>query len=545
MSVPPFATRRRRLLPLAAAVVAAVALVAAACGGGSGDAGGPASFVPSGSPFYVDFSADLSSSQWQQADELLQRFPSAPAGGVDALVQDAFQEQGLDFEAQIQPILGERGALAALATPTVSADPDALSSGSVNNAVDEASGLAVFELAEDQEDAAVTLLTSEGDYRQAGERGGITYYSSGSDDFAAVDSDALVLADTEETLLSALEAKGEGGDATLAGSDKFDSAMGQLPEDALARAYLDFEPLLGQASDAGDNLGLGESLQQIQNAALGATATAEADGLSVKGVLVGFPEVGSQTAFSPGEPYSAPANAVAYFRFFDLSAAVSQAVTELRQNAEGDTAQQIDALSTQLPAVLGVTLDQLGALVDGQIELVITPGRAGVPGLGLVATVTDAAAAEETLDRLRVTGTQALAGQLGGGQGLEWRPVTLANGVRGWQLPVSDDFDLVYAVDGDRVIVASSPLTARTLQAPATSLAENEAFQTATQGIPSEVTSLFWLDTASTILVAQGADAIPPDQREALRNLRTTQGLAFWTTGGEEPTFDVFVPFAD
>ncbi len=79
MSVPPFAARRRRLLPLAAAVVAAVALVAAACGGGSGDAGGPASFVPSGSPFYADFSADL------RGDYLLRVSAIDPHGGTGSL----------------------------------------------------------------------------------------------------------------------------------------------------------------------------------------------------------------------------------------------------------------------------------------------------------------------------------------------------------------------------------------------------------------------------------------------------------------------------
>ncbi len=535
----PSKLRRARLLPLLAALAAAVALVAAACGGGS-SGGGAASFLPAGTPFYVDFTTDLSSAQAQQADELLQRFPAAPAGGIEAVLEDAFEDQGLNFETQIRPLLGERAAIGVPAAPSVSADGGTLDA----DAVGDTQAILVFELAEGQEEATAQLLVTEGDFREAGERGGITYYRNDSGNFVAVGDGALVVAGDEETLLVSLDARES--DETLAASDKFDDVMSKLPEEALARTFVDFAPFLSQVAEAGDNLGVGNNLQQLQEAALGATATAEADGLSFKGVLVGFPDVASTgTAFSTTGPINAPANTVFYLRFANLSATVAQVVEQVRQNAEGDAAQQIDALTTQLPALLGVTLEQLDALFDGQIEIVVTPGRAGVPGLGLVATVTDGEAAQATLDTLRTTGTQTVGSQLfSGAEVPEWRPVPLANGVRGWRLEINDDFSIVYAVDGNRVIIASSPLTARTLQAPASSLADSEAFKTATQGIPDQVTLLAWLNTDSAILVAQGADAIPPDQREALRNLRTIEGLAAWTTGGDDPTFEVFVPIA-
>ena len=96
---------RRALLLVAAGLLAA----AAGCGGsetqsGSG-AGEVAGIVPASAPLLLAFETDPESEQWQQAEELLSRFP-----GKQRLldeVRKGLAEEGVDVENDLVPALGD------------------------------------------------------------------------------------------------------------------------------------------------------------------------------------------------------------------------------------------------------------------------------------------------------------------------------------------------------------------------------------------------------------------------------------------------------
>ena len=113
--------RRRRSVVLVTAAVAGTALAVSGCGGGgnasdSGAAAGEvASWVPAGSPLYLEASTDFDGPQWAQVDALAKLFPAYPK--LRTMIDDALKSDDVDFETQIKPLLGAHAAVAGLALP--------------------------------------------------------------------------------------------------------------------------------------------------------------------------------------------------------------------------------------------------------------------------------------------------------------------------------------------------------------------------------------------------------------------------------------------
>lgn len=104
-------TMRRMLLLLAVG-----ALTVAGCGGSETTAGSSAAeiagIVPASAPLLLAFETDPESEQWQQADELLSRFP-----GKQRLldeVRKGLAEEDVDLDAELVPALGDETYLAVL-----------------------------------------------------------------------------------------------------------------------------------------------------------------------------------------------------------------------------------------------------------------------------------------------------------------------------------------------------------------------------------------------------------------------------------------------
>lgn len=102
----------RRALLLAAVVL----LAAAGCGGSdtssSSGAGEVAAIVPASAPLLIALETDRESEQWQQAEELLNRFP-----GKQRLldeVRKGLAEEDVDLDADLLPALGDETYLAVL-----------------------------------------------------------------------------------------------------------------------------------------------------------------------------------------------------------------------------------------------------------------------------------------------------------------------------------------------------------------------------------------------------------------------------------------------
>lgn len=534
--------RRGKAVALVGAALAGSALAVAGCGG-DGDsgstAGAVASYVPSSSPLYFEVSTDLDGPQWTQVEELAKLFPGYPS--FQRMIDEGLQSDEVDFETEVKPLLGERAAIAGLALPDAAEVQGTLTSPSPEGAAeaaDDAEFVAVIEIADGQEDAVKALLTKSGSTRQ-GEHNGVEYYGDPAEDtVVAVDEGAAIISDTQEQVFTALDAHEAGGDRTLAGTDKFNDALGKLPADVFGQAYIDIGAFVQQAGAASPQLsqvGVGD----YQNAVMAASISAEPEGGRLKGVVVGAPDVGA-SEFSPTLTDRVPADALAYLGFHDLSGTLANVFGQIQDSLGEDERQQIDALKAQLPQMLGVSLEDLSALAAGE-QAVVVSASGKTPGAAIAMQVEDGAQASATLDKLRVGVPQLIKTFSPDTTLPAWQQVPLAGGVEGWRLPLSPEAGVVYGVDGDLAVVATSVKAAGAVLAPVAPLSGAAAFQQATNGMPERVTSLFWLNLEEGVAALQRAGAFADAPPETLANLRPFKSVAAWTTAGDMPTFEVFV----
>ena len=398
--------------------------------------------------------------------------------------------------------------------------------------------VAVVDVADGKSQQVKDLLVREGAV-SGGEHDGAEYFTSkDADGVVAVNDEALVFSDTKQQVFAALDAHQAGGDQTLAGTDKFTSALAKLPSDVFGQAYLDLGAFVQEAGKAAgpqaDQLGLAD----LRNAVMAASIAAEPEGARLKGVIMGAPN-DVATEFSPTLTETVPADALAYVGFSNLSGTLTQVFQQVQGSLGDEQKRQLEGLSGQLPQLLGVSLDDLSALAEKEHALVVTPGA--TPGAALALQVDDGAKAQETLDKLRV-GIPSLVKTFQPDATIpKWQPVPLAGGVQGWRLPLSPKAGVVYGVDGDLAIVGTSVRAVTSVQRPVASLSESAAFQEGTAGMPDEVTSVFWLNLQEGLGALRKAGALKDATPATLANLRPLKSLAAWTTAGDVPGFEVFV----
>jgi hypothetical protein len=537
--------RRRRTAVLATAALAGSALALSGCGGGSSSATGSspgevASYVPSGAPVYLEATTDLDGPQWTQVDALAKLFPAYPK--LRTMIDDSLKSDTVDFEKDVKPLLGAHAAIAGLSLPDTAAIQGSLTDttgAGATKAAQDMPFVGVVEIADGKRKDVEALILKSG-AKADGTHDGADVYTE-SDSVAAVDDNAIVVADTKAELFKALDAHQAGGDQTLAGTSKFTDALGKLPADVFGQAYIDVGAIVQSAGTSQPQLRqLG--LADYQNAVVAASVAAEPDGARVKGVVLGAPDAG-QTEFSPTLTDKAPADAIAYVGFSDLAKSVTTILDQARAAQSGDTAQQLDALGTQLPSLLGVSLDDLKALGTGEHAIVVTNGNPK-PGAAVLLKVDDGARAQKTLDALRVAVPRLLPTFSPQTTVPAWKQVPLAAGVTGWQLPLATTGSVVYGVDGDLAIIGTSVPAVTAVQRPVSPLSDSAAFTSATSGMPDKVASLLWLNISEAVDAADKLGALKTAPAETIANLRPLKSVTAWTTGGSEPTFEVFLKIA-
>ena len=328
-------TRTGRIGLLAGAV-SALALLAG-CGGENASAGAEnaSTIAPASTQLFATVDADTGSDQWQQLQDLLDRFP-----GRDRLVE------------KLQQSLADEGV--------------------TREEIDDAFGPTVDFAALDLsgEDGVGVGLT------QTDDRAALEALLAKSDEEFVVEEleDGWFAFSDDSASIAAFETAAAKG--TLADDAQFSDAMGELPEQALAKLYVNGTGLADELEAFGSSVGqAGGTL-----VAMSAAVVAADDGASVRFWAktdggTEPPDVGELVG-------DVPSDAIA---FVDLGLGQSEAqIREALQGALGAD-EALDAFEQQL----GVSLEDVTALLRDEVLLYVRPGLL-IPEVTLVAK-TDAA----------------------------------------------------------------------------------------------------------------------------------------------------------
>src|SRR3954447_26369583 len=222
-----------RSLAVLLACLAAVTFAATGCGSDSGSsgAGKALSYIPANTPFAIQIDTDGSDGQYKALDGIINRFPGADT--IKALIKSQLTMgvKGVDFDKDIQPLLGN---------PAVVAATDATSFLSPSS---DAGFVAALQVSDK---GALDDLIKKTHAQKRGEVGGATVYQE-ADTYFGVNDDVFVVAGSRESLEQALK-RADGGDHLS--SDDFESGLSGLPKDALARVYVNVQDLLAQSEGA-------------------------------------------------------------------------------------------------------------------------------------------------------------------------------------------------------------------------------------------------------------------------------------------------------
>ena len=450
----------------------ALALVLAACGGSeeSSATGGEsaAAIAPGNATAYVAVDTDLDSDQWQQAQELLDRFPGRER--LIGLIQEELGQEDLTWEEDLDPALGPETAVVVL--------------GGENDAV-------VLTQPDDRAklDALLAQLEEDGDETLARE----------IEDWTAI-------AETEAAL-DAFERGAEAG--TLADDDTFQEAMGELPEDALVKAYAAGDELERAVTDA-----TGETTDSFTGGGRLVSLSLALEAIDEGAKVSGTTRLEGGTQLEPYEPAlldRVPDDALVVFAFRDLAQGLEQA-----RSAEG-----VAPAIAQLEQALGVSVDDLTALFAGESVVYVRTGTP-LPEVTVLLDVEDAAAGMATLDRLAAR-VESLLGATTGTADVDGVPAKYVD-VQGIRVSYAN-------LDG--VLVVTSGVTGiRDAGEDGDKITDDERFTAAREaaGMGDTTNGLLYVDLKDSVpliesLAALGDEQIPP---EVSANLAPLESFFFY-----------------
>lgn len=445
----------------ALALFGLLALLVAGCGGSTAATGsvpGSASLAPADSLAYVTLVTDEGSSQWQKADRLLSLFPGARESLVGA-VERALSDEELTWEGDVAPALGPEVVVVVLASqqPIVLTKPDS--------------------------EAKLSALLGT-----AGEQ---SVHTRVADGWTAI-------AEEQSHLAAYTEAVGRG---TLERDAGFVSSFEGLPEEALARAWVDAAALSRDVQSlvegAGSELDLGLD-------SLSAAVSTEDDGIFL-GVVFEGPEGTGTTSYEPKLFGRVPGDAVAALSFGGTQGALDRIQSSV----------DVDAISGQLEDLLGISLDGIVDALSGEGVLYVRDGGGSIPEVTLVLAPPDP---DDTYAMLEKLG--ARVADEGGGE----VSTTTEDGLAVTVIAMGD-LSLRYArLDSETVIVTTGTTAIRTFRGDDEKLVDTSAFESAATRVElgDRTRGFVYVDIDGLVPFVEGlvgADAVPSDAREILGNL--------------------------
>lgn len=352
------------MTPMRAAVALLAAFTLVTACGGSNVGAGPASsagLLKPGALVYWQTVSDPDSAQWEQAEDLLARFPDGDRW-LAQLKRD-LQDEGVTWEEDVKPALG----------PVVD--------------------VVVYDGGGGKSPAVVGLTNPEDKDKLLAL---VRKLNKRSDEPAVtrVVGDWVAISDREESIDAALK---EQGGQTLADDDTFNSALEGLPDDALSRVYVDPARAIelvrpGKERDALSLLGL-DALDFA-----GAWVKAKEDAAELAVTARGE---GTDRLFGTGQPYSSelldkvPDDAFAFLSFQGDG---------LRRQLEAIRGNSLFAKGLrELEREYGIELDEVLPLLAGEVAFYARPGLLMPEFTLLIATTNEVgtrAAVERVLRRV-------------------------------------------------------------------------------------------------------------------------------------------------
>ena len=452
----------------------ALALFLAACGGSeeTSATGGEsaAAIAPGNATAYIAIDTDLDSDQWEQAQELLDRFPGRER--LVGLIQEELGQEDLSWEEDIDPALGPETAIVVLG-----AENDVV----VLTQPDDRAKLDALLARLDEEDDQDTVVRE-------------------IDDWTAI-------AETE-AVLDSFESGADAG--TLADDDTFQEAMGELPGEALAKAYAAGDALERAVTDA-----TGEATDSFTGGGRLVSVSVALEALEEGAKLSGATRVegaGTQLeAYEPALLDRVPDDALAVFGFNNIASGFEQV-----RSAEG-----VAPAIAQLEQALGVSLDDLEDLFNGEALIYLRTGTP-LPEVTVLLDVDDAAAGMAILDRLAAR-VESLTGATTG--------TTDAAGVQVKFVDIQG-IRVSYANLDGVLIVTSGATGIRDASEDGDKIADDERFTAAREaaGMGDTTIGFFFVDLKDSIpllesLAALADEQIPP---EVSANLAPLESFFFY-----------------
>jgi hypothetical protein len=483
-------------------LVAALLPVLAGCGSGS-DVGAAADVVPADVFVYASVDTDFDGDGWAALEEFAARFPNGE-NLLQSLADEVNSgEEGIDFEADVKPALGDEVAFVVLDAPA----EDTLAEGTSESFV---------LLLQPDDDAAFQRLLEKSDEPPVTDE---------------VDG-WTVVAETQESLDSFLE-RLDG--PRLDGSEDFERAMEDLDDGALARVFVNGAKL-SEAYEADPSAAppVDALLPGGELPSFGMAFDVESDSARIDGRAVFAGENPYATeSYSADLPEKVPGDVLAYVSFNDLETAFSRF-----RDVAAETDPEAERQLGMAEGLLGVSLEEdVLPLLSGEGALYLRAG-APIPEVTLVTEIEDEENALETLDKI--------VESAGGFEPRLRNPTTVEiDGVEARELPIDPPVSLYYAAFDGLLVVTSSQEGIAALREESDRLSDSEAFDDALDaaGVPGETQGFGYVDLQRAVPLFLGfAEAGDAATDEARGYLEPLQSLVFYGDQDDETaSFTLFL----
>jgi hypothetical protein len=471
------AVRSRALLAI---LVTGLALVAAGCGGGgssSASSAAGADVAPASAPLFISLNTDIEGDQIETFRTLLDKFPGS--AGLLRMALAELEQEDVDFEQDVKPALGPELdiVLLDLGPGGEAADPE------------------VVALLQPDDPAKLDALLEK-------DTGGTPTVKEEVEGWT-------VLAESQAAIDRFKEMRSGG---TLADSGRFADAMEGLPEDALARAYVNADLILESYKATGPALDAQTFDQLFPNGvpSVGGTVSAEEGGLR-------FQATGKTTqptdTFEATLPDELPAGAIAYVGFNNLAKGVRESL-----NNAGEANQQFDQQLGQMELALGLSLDgDVLPLFEQEGAIAVYPGASGssVPGIQVVMEVEDQDQAIETIDKLLARAAQFAPGIP------TPQPIDIA-GVNAKAVEYQGT-TIIYAGFDGKLVITNAADTIEAMQGSGEKLADDETYSSARESadVPGETSGILYVNLNAAFELVEAQEEQPPQVQENVEPLES------------------------